>query len=170
MENMNIKIDSIKYSEKEILRNLLEKYLYEFSQYEKTDINELGLYGYNYLDCYWTENNRWAYFIKINNRIIGFALVNDYPEIKIETDFSMAEFFIVYKYRHLGIGKCCTNYLFNKHKGKWHIKYHPENKVSKLFWTNVVREYTKENYKIYKNEEDTEYEDGTRGHVLVFET
>ena len=36
---------------KEQKRNLLEKYLYEFSQWEKTDVNEEGLYGYEYLDC-----------------------------------------------------------------------------------------------------------------------
>ena len=37
-------------SEKETLQNLLEKYLCEFSQWDKSDVDEQGLYGYPYLD------------------------------------------------------------------------------------------------------------------------
>jgi predicted acetyltransferase len=167
---MNIKLAKIKKSQKEIVKNLLEKYLYEFSQYDKTDINELGLYGYDYLDNYWTEKNRWPYFIKLDNKIAGFILVNDYHEANIETNFTMSEFFILYKYRHLGIGKHCVNYLFKKHRGKWQLKFHPKNKISKIFWINVVKEYTKGKYKIIKNMKETEYEDGTTGNILVFNT
>lgn len=52
---MNIELVAIDVNEKEILRNLLEKYDYEFSQYDQRDVNDLGLYGYDYLDNYWTE-------------------------------------------------------------------------------------------------------------------
>jgi hypothetical protein len=58
MNNIDIKLVPIKMTQKEIVRNLLEKYLYEFSQYRGTDVNDLGLYGFPYLDNYWTEKNR----------------------------------------------------------------------------------------------------------------
>ena len=51
------------------MMNLLEKYLYEFSQWEKTDVNDNGLYGYEYLDCYFEENNRYPYLIKVDEKI-----------------------------------------------------------------------------------------------------
>jgi predicted acetyltransferase len=89
---MNISIMPVSKDEKEILRNLLEKYNYEFSQYENTDVNDLGLYGYDWLDIYWTEENRFAYFIKIDNKLAGFVMISDYKEIKIETNYSMSEF------------------------------------------------------------------------------
>ena len=41
-----LEIVEAKPEEKDIMMNLLEKYLYEFSQWEKTDVNEEGLYGY----------------------------------------------------------------------------------------------------------------------------
>ena len=68
---MNFELVPVKEEEKEILRNLLEKYLYEFSQYELEDVNPLGLYGYSYLDCYWTEEGRWAFFLKADGRLAG---------------------------------------------------------------------------------------------------
>ena len=36
---MKVEIVEVKEDEKEILLNLIEKYLYEFSQWEKTDVN-----------------------------------------------------------------------------------------------------------------------------------
>lgn len=43
---MKIELLEVAKEQKEILRNLLEKYDYEFSQYDMRDVNDLGLYGY----------------------------------------------------------------------------------------------------------------------------
>jgi predicted acetyltransferase len=167
---MNITIEEIRVDEKEILKNLLEKYNYEFSQYEETDVNKLGLYGYDWLDCYWTEEKRFPYFIKVNNIIAGFILVNDYPETNIKTDYTLSEFFVMYKYRRLGVGKYVVNNILKKYHGKWQLKFHPHNVISEKFWINTVNEYTKGKYKIIDNDEKTKYRDGTIGKVLIFET
>ena len=167
---MDITIETVKIEEKEILRNLLEKYNYEFSQYEKTDVNSLGLYGFDYLDYYWTEKNYFPYFIKLNNLLAGFAMVTDHLDINIETNFTMAEFTIFFKYRKMGIGRYVVKELFKKHKGKWQIKFHPKNETSEIFWTNVVNEYSKGNYEIIENNTETIYRDGTIGKVIILET
>ena len=49
---MKIEIIAVQRDEKEILRNLMEKYDYELSQYGGDDVNKLGLYGFDYLDNY----------------------------------------------------------------------------------------------------------------------
>jgi predicted acetyltransferase len=168
---MNIEIVQVSKNEKEILRNLLEKYNYEFSQYDNNDVNELGLYGYDWLDCYWTEEKRWAYIIKYNNKIAGFMMINDYQETPgIKTDYSMAEFFIMYKYRRMGIGKHAVKYAFDKYKGKWQLKRHPKNIGSVYFWNKIIKEYTKGEYKLLENNENAKYEDGTNGDIFIFET
>ena len=167
---MDIIIEPVKKEEKEILRNLLEKYSYEFSQYNGLDINNFGLYGYDYFDNYWTENNRFPFFIKVNNKLIGFIMINDYPEVNIETNYTLSEFFILYKYRRQGIGKYVVNYVFNKFKGKWQLIYNPKNEVSKAFWTKTINEFTNGKYKLLANDPEIIYEDGTIGHALIFET
>jgi predicted acetyltransferase len=140
---MEISIVSVAKEEKEILRNLLEKYDFEFSQYHKLDVNNLGLYGYDYLDNYWTEKNRFPYFIKVDDKLAGFIMVDDYPIEGLQTNWTMSNFFVMYKYRNLGVGSFCVNYMFDKHKGQWGLMYHPKNITSKNFWNKVVREYTK---------------------------
>ncbi len=167
---MNIKLKQVSVDEKEILRNLLEKYNYEFSQYDLCDVNPLGLYGYGYLDNYWTEDNRWAYFILVDDKLAGFAMVNDYPEVKDEPmDFSLAEFFVMLKYRRKGIGKKAAFMVFDKHHGRWQLKRHPHNIPSVHFWDTVVSQYSDGNYRVDYGRKGTEYPDGTAGDILYFE-
>jgi predicted acetyltransferase len=166
---VNITITSISKDEKEILRNLLEKYLYEFSQYDNYDVNDIGLYGYDYLDNYWTEENRGAYFIRVENKLAGFFMLNNYREIEIETNFTLSEFFIMYKYRKQGIGTYVVKNIFSNYKGKWQLMYHPKNMVSKIFWNKIVKEYTNGKYEIIKDNVKAKYNDGTIGEVLIFE-
>lgn len=165
---MKFDLVPVREEEKEILRNLMEKYLYEFSQYELEDVNSLGLYGYSYLDCYWTEEGRWAFFLKADGKLAGFAMVNDYPETG-KTDYCMSEFFVMYKYRRCGLGKWTAFRLFEKFQGSWQLKYHPGNLPSVQFWNNVVSSWTNNSYQT-ETRADAAYPDGTPGVVLFFDT
>lgn len=167
-----VEIVEVLQKEKEVLSNLLEKYLYEFSQWEKTDVNEFGCYGYDYLDCYFEEDNRYPYFIKVDGKLSGFVMVSDYPEVpEYATDYCLSEFFIMHKYRRNGIGKEAVNLVLNKHHGKWQLKRHPHNTVSVKFWDKVISEYTNGNFRLVKNYPNSEvnYEDGTPADVFFFE-
>lgn len=158
--------------ERNIMMNLLEKYLYEFSQWEKTDVNDDGLYGYEYLDCYFEEERRFPYFIKVDGKLAGFILISDYPEVTEEnTDYCLSEFFIMNKYRRKGYGKEAVFKILDMHRGKWQLKRHPHNIASVHFWNKVINEYTKGNYRLvekYPNKE-VDYEDGTAADVFFFE-
>ncbi len=166
---MKIELKKVEVNEKEILRNLLEKYNYEFSQWNNRDVNKLGLYGYDYLDCYWTENNRFPFFILVDDNLAGFVMVNDYSETEEKTDYTLAEFFVMLKYRRNGVGKIAANKIFDMFHGKWTLKRHPHNINSVIFWDNVVSKYTGGDYRIVKSYPNTEYEDGTCGDILFFE-
>ena len=158
--------------EKAVLFNLLEKYLYEFSQWEKTDVGDDGLYHYEWLDYYLTEKNRFPYFIKVDDRLAGFVMISDYPEVPEETtDFCLSEFFIMYKYRRKGYGRDAVFQVLDKHHGRWQLKCHPHNLASVYFWNSVIEEYAKGNYRLvegYPNHE-VDYEDGTPANVFFFE-
>ena len=120
-----LRIVEAKKEDRDIMMNLLEKYLYEFSQWEKTDVNDNGLYGYEYLDCYFEENNRYPYLIKVDEKIAGLILISDYPEVPEEsTDFCLSEFFIMHKYRRV----CCGDYIIPKKGGNCSFYLQTSNK------------------------------------------
>ena len=167
---MRIEVVPVAVGEKEILKNLLEKYDYEFSQYDNRDVNGLGLYGYDYLDYYWTEPNRLPFFIKVDGKLAGFVMVNDYPEVVKGTQYTLSEFFVMYKYRKMGVGRFAAYHVFDKLKGSWQLKRHPKNVSSVHFWNAVVKDYTKGQYTLMEAHLEAAYEDGTLGDVFVFNT
>ena len=167
---MDMQLVPVARDEKEILKNLLEEYDYEFSQYTKVDVNPLGLFGYDWLDCYWTDNGRWPYFVKVDGKLAGFVMVNDYREADLDTEYTMSEFCILYKYRRMGIGRLAVYAAFNRHPGSWQLKYHPHNTGSVYFWNRIVGDYTHGNYQRLEAYPGCGYEDGTPGTILVFRT
>lgn len=96
-------------------------------------------------------------------------MVNDYPETKEEMDYTVAEFFVMYKYRHCGVGKIAATRVFDMFHGKWQLMRHPKNTASVCFWNRVVSEYTKGNYKLVEGYPDSVYADGTLGDIFFFE-
>lgn len=167
---MLIEILPVAVYEKEILRNLLEKYAYEFSQYDNRDVGPLGLYGYPYLDHYWVEKNRFAFFIKVDGNLAGFFMVNDYPEVMRETDYTMAEFFVMHKYRRMGVGKYAAFWAFDRFRGRWQLKRHPKNTASVHFWNGVISQYTNGKYELIASCPGEPYDDGTLADVFLFQT
>ena len=145
---MKIELIEVKEREKSILRQLLELYAYDFSEYDNADINEHGFYGYTYFDHYWTEDSRHPFFIKVDGKLAGFILVNEYCYVsKRAGTKSIAEFFVMRKYRRKGIGKIAAIQVFDKFPGKWEVIQHGENEPSKVFWEKVIDEYTGGNYR-----------------------
>ena len=165
---MNFEIIPIKEHEKEILRNLMEKYDYEFTQYTHEDVNPLGLYGYSRIDHYWTDPGRWAFFLKVDGNLAGFAMVIDYPEAG-KTDYNMAEFFVMYKDRRCGLGSFAAARLFGLFPGSWQIKYHPKNVPSAEFWNRIAEKHSQGGYR-REERPDLAYPDGAAAQVLFFET
>jgi predicted acetyltransferase len=166
---MDIELRSIQLNEREILNNLWEKYDYEFSQYDKRDVNELGLYGCKDFDYYWKQERKWMYFVIVNGKIAGFVMLTDLPELgNREIDWTLGEFFIMYKYRRLGIGRQVFIEVLNKHKGRFYLRRHPKNIASMHFWDNVINEYTRGQYELVKSHPELVYSDGTLGDAFFF--
>ncbi|PZD97278.1 GNAT family N-acetyltransferase [Paenibacillus sambharensis] len=154
-------VELVKVSEdqKSVLRQLIELYEYDFSEFNDADINQYGYYGYKYFDHYWTEDKRQAYFIKVNGQYAGFTMVNDHCSIIQEEDArAITEFFIMRKYRRRGIGQAAAALVFDTHKGWWEVLQHGNNEVSKQFWEQTVQSYTGGDYRI--ENVTTEYWEG----------
>jgi len=162
---MQIELVAVQETEKSVLRQLLELYAYDFSEYDDEDVNEHGFYGYTYFDYYWTEETRHPFFIRVDGRLAGFVLVNEYCYVvKEHGTKSIAEFFVMRKYRRKGIGKAVAVQVFDRFPGKWEVIQHGENEPSKIFWESVIREYTNGNYQLEKAK--TEW---WEGQALIFD-
>lgn len=65
----------------------------------------------------------------------------------------MAEFFVMKKYRKMGVGRIAAINLFGKYKEKWEVSVIKENKDAQIFWKKVICKYSNNNYIENKNED-----------------
>lgn len=139
---MQINIEKITMDKKPVLRNLLELYAYDFSEFDQSDVSEFGFYGYQYVDHYWTEEGRQPFLIRVDQKIAGFVLIRQVNEI-----YQISEFFIMKKYRRTGIGKTVAFMIFDRFKGEWKIGQLESNLPAQIFWRKVISEYTHDNFR-----------------------
>ena len=148
MNHDELEIVPVSYEQKSILRNLLELYQYETSPFEEDgygDVNDDGAYGYRYLDHYWTEEGRYAYFIKVSGKLAGFVMIRQVASaIEGSTECSIAEFFIMRSYQRRGIGQKAALEMFNRFKGRWSISWLKNNAAAEQFWTKCIRQFSNE--------------------------
>ena len=139
---------SIEY--KTVIQNLMQFYIYDFSEYLKYDVEENGFFSpYPNLDEYWEKDtNKFPYLIKESDKYVGFVLVK-IMNSNARNYFSIAEFFILKKYRLKGIGKAVAFGIFNLHKGGWEVFQKESNKPAQIFWNKVISSYTKGQFKEY---------------------
>lgn len=140
--NMNVNIQLARYSEKHFLKKMLELYAYDCTQFEDKDLNEFGEYGYRYLDFYWVESERYPFIVRVNDKLAGFVLINKFGYTE-NVEWTIAEFFVLKKYRNQGIGKKLAFHVFDKFPGKWEVRTLNKNLTAKAFWRKIIRQYAK---------------------------
>jgi len=119
-----IAVTTVSSGQRQILANMLEQYLLELGASP----------SYPYLDLYWGDRRRFAYFICVQEAFVGFALVR-----KTEEDvFEMAEFCISKAWRHRGLGRIACSSVFNMHPGLWQVGSYPGSASAVQFWSKAV--------------------------------
>jgi hypothetical protein len=54
---MNIEVRLAHSTERLVVRHMMELYQHDFSEFDGTDLDEHGQYGYYDLDCFWINPN-----------------------------------------------------------------------------------------------------------------
>jgi predicted acetyltransferase len=166
VEMKQVDKNKITEREKEAIFRLLQFSEYDFSEFISSDLNDDGIYEYDYLNSYYSEDGRYIFTLKVDNKFAGIALVNNISYVLKKTDvICMAEFFIFKKYRRRGYGKNFAFYIFDLLKGSWELFQHDANPIAMGFWESIVAEYTDGNFKIIKTKND----DGLNGQAIIFD-
>jgi len=129
---MELEVIEASISDKPVLRNLLELYQHDFSAFDDSDVDEHGLYGYRYLDCYWTDADRHPLLFRVDGKWAGFALV------RAGAPHDMAEFFVMRKYRRSGVGTALARDVFARFPGEWQVRQMTSNPDATSFWTRAI--------------------------------
>ena len=83
--------------------------------------------------------------MRFEDKLAGFVLVNECTYFS-DNQYSMAEFFILRKYRGRGIGRQVAFDVFDLFCGRWEVYQVDTNVVGQKFWRSTIGDYTKGNY------------------------
>lgn len=160
---MNVDLRAPDRSDRGLIRLMMELYLYDFSEYTGSDLNEHGQFGYGDLDYFWFEPTHASFLVTVDEKLAGFVLVDN--EVVMEnSERSITEFFIMRKYRRQGVGQQVATAVFDKFTARWEVRVITENVPAQKFWRHIIARYTHNNF------EETELNsDDWQGPVFCFD-
>jgi len=121
-------------SEEEILLNLWQQYMHDLSDFRTWIFPIDGRYRDDRLRTYLAYDEHWAYLIRYQEDVAGFALIR-----KSEPGtYLLGEFFIRSKFRKLGVGSQAVALLLGDFSGHWQIPFQNENPNAANFWRRTI--------------------------------
>ncbi|WP_274366296.1 GNAT family N-acetyltransferase [Paenibacillus thermotolerans] len=143
---LDIELYKVPFEESRVLENIIEYYVYDFSEYLDIDLSESGNFGFYSLEKYWTDtDDHHPFIIKLSDKIIGFVLVRSIF-LNGEKTNTIAEFFIMKRYRRKGLGEIAAKRIFSMFQGAWEVTQIERNLPAQTFWRKVISEYTNGTY------------------------
>ena len=122
------------------LFRMLELYQHDLSDIWDQELDVHGEYGYE-LDSYWRQANCHPFIAMVNGHYAGFALVNGSVKVA-RSGHWMDQFFVLKKYRRVGLGKAMALGVFSQLPGYWEVGQMTDNKPAQAFWRAVITELT----------------------------
>ena len=137
-------IRSAQWDDRPVLSRLLELYQYDLSEVWPQDVNMHGEYGYA-VDRYLRHPRLQAFLFLVDDRYAGFGLVD--PDVSLpENELWMGQFFVMKRYRRLGVGSRAARHIFDQVRGRWEVGQMPLNFAAQAFWRRTIDEYTNGNF------------------------
>jgi predicted acetyltransferase len=129
--------------EKPIVGRLVQLYLHDFSELASIgspygDVDADGRFTMENFDSYWREKGRCALLFRVDGELAGFALLNPWSPSGRGTDRSIAEYFVMRKYRRAGIGRQAARQILGRYRGIWEINIAHYNAPAQTFWRRAM--------------------------------
>jgi predicted acetyltransferase len=127
-----------------LLERLMQLYAYDFSEIMNLEIGLDGRFaGGPPLASCWSEPWRHAFVIRVDGKIGGFCILDE--RSRLTGDFAVAdvaEFFVLRRYRRMGVGRLAARAAFAKYPRRWEVRETAANVAATGFWRRVIGELT----------------------------
>ena len=142
---MNGTLDPVTKALRPALANLAQYYQYDFSEIENGIVNLAGRFPYldlSDLEKRLDEPGADAWLFRVTDTewghetLAGFAIALPAPELPGGREID--EFFVMRRYRRLGIGRASADAILRASPGPWVVQGTRHNTGARNFWTRVI--------------------------------
>lgn len=145
LDGDEVGLETVAADDAGVLSNLMELYIHDLSDvFLQVKLGADGRFGYAKLDLFFSDPaRRFPLLIRYGGQIAGFILatrgspVSDDPAV-----FDVTEFFVMKRWRHLGVGRRAASLLWDRLPGRWSVRVSKQNARAIPFWSEVIAGYT----------------------------
>jgi predicted acetyltransferase len=139
----DVEVADAALEERATILNLMQLYMHDFSEF--AEIGTLhgeaasdGRFAHHPLDVCWREDGWFPLIIRADRHLAGFALVSPWSALDRPLDQSVAEFFVLRKYRRAQVGLRAAKRIFERFPGRWEVPVAFYNQPALAFWRKTV--------------------------------
>ena len=136
-----IELHSAHRDELQTIENLMQFYMYDFSQWLPLKLGEHGFFSIQPKDEYWRNPATRAFLIRVDGELAGFVTVDDETHIE-GAEHNIGYFFLTRRFRGQGVAQFVVSALLSRLRGQWQIFHIDANLPAQRFWARLIPELT----------------------------
>jgi predicted acetyltransferase len=132
-------LERIPGSQAQVLGNLYELYVHDFSELVAVDLQPSGRFEVSPGDAWWSAGDHHPFFIRHGGMLAGFALARQGSRITADRNvMDVAEFFVIRGARRKKVGRGAALALFAAFPGRWEVRVRAANEPALRFWSRAI--------------------------------
>ncbi|MBK5417357.1 GNAT family N-acetyltransferase [Pseudomonas sp. TH31] len=139
-----IELHAAQRDELETIENLMQFYMYDFSEWLPLKLGDQGLFNIQPKLDYWRKPATRPFLIKVDGELAGFVTVDNETHVP-GAEFNIGYFFVSRRFRGQGVAKFVASTLLSRLPGQWQIFHIDANQPARLFWAKVIPALAQEN-------------------------
>ena len=133
----SIELHAAQRDDFDTLQNLMQFYVYDFSEWLPLELGEHGFFNIQPKLDYWRKPATRAFLIRVDGELAGFVTVDDDTHLE-GAEYNIGYFFVSRRFRGQGVAKFVASTLLSRFPGQWQIFHIDANQPARLFWAHVM--------------------------------
>lgn len=135
----DIELHPAQRDELQIIENLMQFYMYDFSEWLPLKLAGHGFFALQPKDAYWRHPATRPFLIRVDGELAGFITVDEDTHID-GAEFNIGYFFVTRRMRGQGVAQFVVSALLSQIPGRWQIFHIDANLPAQRFWARLMPE------------------------------
>jgi predicted acetyltransferase len=145
---MNVTLTRGSTADLALFHQLMQLYLYDFSEVLPLFVDAGGRFAQTILDDYFANSAKAPFVVRADSHIAGFILVSSEPILERPAPTKrVKEFFVMRGFRRQGVGLAAAEQVFKLYPGAWEVGVVARNTAAARFWETAIAQYTRNAYR-----------------------
>jgi predicted acetyltransferase len=149
----SIELHAAQRDDLDTLENLMQFYVYDFSEWLPLKLGEHGFFSIQPKTEYWRNPATLPFLIRIDGELAGFVTVDDDTHIE-GAEYNIGYFFVSRRFRGQGVAKFVASTLLSQFPGQWQIFHIDANPPARRFWAKVMPDLTGDLFTLHQRPVD----------------